>query len=297
MLFSVPRDGAEPFGERRRHPPTYNGEVSSYERLVQAAFCGDTLSSLCELVGLRRFSVLGAVCTSWHDAILAKMREWGMLVYVRSMGRGFGKLPGHFDMPTWLCMVPDGAFGTNLCVVDSCNYRLQILSHDGTLLRTVGRPGSRLGELSSPSSIGHDPNRPGRPTVFSSSNVGPEDRRIMAFDLETWRLVDSTPEGTGKTELDAPEGMAVTAGKIYVVDTAHHRIVAFDCNTLEKVGQYPPPSWHRISGQGRHKDQMDNPQDIAAFEGELFVSDTHNDRIQVCAPARGLSLTTRPILA
>ena len=26
---------------------------------------------------------------------------------------------------------------------------------------------------------------------------------------------------------------------------------------------------------------MDNPQDVAAFEGELFVSDTHNDRIQV----------------
>ena len=103
----------------------------------------------------------------------------------------------------------------------------------------------------------------------------------MAFDLETWRLLDSTPEGTGKTELDAPEGMAVTEGKIFVIDTAHSRIVAFDTATLAKVGQYPPVSWAREIQQGKKKEQLDNPHDIAAFEGELFVSDTHNDRIQV----------------
>ena len=85
--------------------------------------------------------------------------------------------------------VPDGAWGSNLCIVDSCNYRMQIVSpHDGALLRTVGRPGARFGELSSPSSIAHDPSstgRGGRPVVFASSNVGPEDRRVMAFDLDT----------------------------------------------------------------------------------------------------------------
>ena len=47
----------------------------------------------------------------------------------------------------------------------------------------------------------------------------------MAFDLETWRVIDSQPEGTGKLELDAPEGMAVADGRIFVVDTANHRMV------------------------------------------------------------------------
>ena len=279
---NLPREGEEPFGARRKLPSSYSADMSSYDRLLHAAFCGDTLSCLCTLVGLRRFHTLGAVCTSWHDAILAKMRDWGMLTYVRSVGRGFGKLPGQYDMPTWVCIVPDGHFGTNLCVVDSCNYRLQIIApHDGSLLRTVGRPGARFGELASPSSVAFDPKRPGRPVVYCSCNVGPEDRRIMAFDLETWKLIDATPEGSGKTELDAPEGMAVTEETIYVVDTAHHRIVAFDACTLEKKGQYPPASWQRTHGQGKHRDQLDNPQDIAAFEGELYVSDTHNDRIQV----------------
>ena len=61
-----------------------------------------------------------------------------------------------------------GHFGANLCVVDSCNYRLQLLSPHGEIVRTVGRPGARFGELSSPSSVAHDPKRGGRPVVFSS---------------------------------------------------------------------------------------------------------------------------------
>ena len=32
---------------------------------------------------------------------------------------------------------------------------------------------------------------------------------------------------------------------------------------------------------GKAWDQLDNPMDAVAHEGELFVSDTHNDRIQV----------------
>ena len=51
----------------------------------------------------------------------------------------------------------------------------------------------------------------------------------------SWALLDSTPEGTGKTQLDAPEGMTIASGRLYVVDTANHRIVAFDTRTLEKV--------------------------------------------------------------
>ena len=83
---------------------------------------------------------MGAVCTKWHDAIHTKMREWGVLTYVSTLGKGFGKLPGYFDMPTWLCMVPDGWYGSNLCIVDSCNYRLAIMATSGECLRTVGRP-------------------------------------------------------------------------------------------------------------------------------------------------------------
>ena len=286
--FDVPSPGRQPYPDTHRglstlfsaQGPFMSTNPLTYEFLLEQALCGDTLSMICNLLGLRTMWTMGAVCTKWHDAIHTKMREWGVLTYVSTLGKGFGKLPGYFDMPTWLCMVPDGWYGSNLCIVDSCNYRLAIMATSGECLRTVGRPGARLGELSSPSSVTHDPKRGGRPVVFSSSSVGPDDRRVLAFDLETWRLNASTPEGTGKTELDAPEGMAVHGDRLFVVDTAHHRIVAFDAGTLKKVGQYPPPSWHQAS-QGKSWDQLNNPHDIAAYEGELFVSDTHNDRIQV----------------
>ena len=72
----------------------------------------------------------------------------------------------------------------------------------------------------------------------------------------------------------------VCQGRIVVVDTANHRIVAFDAATLEKICQYPPVDWV-MERRGKYPQQLDGPMDIAAFEGELFVSDTHNDRIQV----------------
>ena len=51
---------------------------------------------------------------------------------------------------------------------------------------------------------------------------------------------------------------------------------------LAPGGQYPPPSWNGMR-QGRRWDQLNSPMGIAHHEGELFVSDTHNDRIQARA--------------
>ena len=89
--FTPPRETTEPFMGERRHYTIWSnatnqrsngagsssasGGGESYDRLLAQAFCGDTLSCLCSLVGLRRFHTLGLVCTSWHDAILSKMRN------------------------------------------------------------------------------------------------------------------------------------------------------------------------------------------------------------------------------
>ena len=80
-----------------------------------------------------------------------KLREWGVLLYVRSIGMGAGAKKAQWDMPTWIDMMPDG----NLVVVDGCNYRLKVLSSvDGRVLRSLGRPGAQgIFELSSPSSV------------------------------------------------------------------------------------------------------------------------------------------------
>ena len=174
-----------------------------------------------------------------------------------------------------MTLLPDG----QLAIVDSCNYRLQIMRlTDGSITKVVGRPGARPGQLSSPSSVAYSP-LCGPKRVFSSSNVGPSDRRVMAFDLDTWNLVESTPEGTGKIELDAPEGMTVADGRVFIIDTANHRISAFDLNSLERVATYPPPDvgWGKQGRGGKRWDQLSSPHDITSHDGELFVSDTHNE--------------------
>ena len=278
--FSVASSSGMPFAEPAATTVLAPHTGSTAEDAFAAALGGgDTLSYICNLAGLKQFSVMALVCTAWHDAIQRKMREWGMLTHLRTLGRGYGRVRGMFDMPTWVTLLPDG----QLAIVDSCNYRIQILRpSDGVVTKVVGRPGARPGQLSSPSSVAYSP-LCGPRRVFSTSNVGPSDRRVMAFDLESWNLVESTPEGSGKTELDAPEGMAVADGRIFVVDTANHKIVSFDLETLERRGTYPPAdvSWGKQGRGGKHWDQLSSPHDICEHAGELFVSDTHNDRIQV----------------
>ena len=140
-----------------------------------------------------------------------------------------------------------------------------------------------MGEISSPSSIAVTKGTAstlGR--VYAAANFGSHDRRLMAFDPQSFALTR-----TSDVRLDAPEGMVAAEGKIFVVDTGQHRVVAFDGETLERVGSYPPASlssgnvFMAGGGMACTWKKLSSPQDIAYYQGELFISDTRNDRIQV----------------
>ena len=105
----------------------------------------------------------------------------------------------------------------------------------------------------------------------------------MAFDCDSWHLLHASPEQAEGQEapFDAAEGMAVADGRVFVVDTAAHRVVSFDAATLTKVGQYPPQAWTEPTVGQRWDSLLKAPTGIAHYDGELFVSDTHNDRVQV----------------
>jgi len=247
----------------------------SYSELVGLALCGDTLSCICNLCGLEWLHVIARVCRAWRGAVRDKFSEWGVLQYLRRLGNGFGKKKGQFDMPSWISILPDG----NLCIVDSCNYRLQVINpKDGSVLKVIARPGANMGEHSSPSGVAWG----GGKHVFASTNVNPNHRKVLTFDLQTWKLVMSSA-GRGTRVLDAPEGMVAIEElkRLFVVDTARHRVVAFDSRSLEVTGSFPPLSRVSLPVPGQTWCQLNCPQDVASYGGELFVSDTHNDRIQV----------------
>ena len=73
--------------------------------------------------------------------------------------------------------------------------------------------------------------------------------------------------------------MTVSDGQIFVIDTANHRISAFDMHSLELRATYPPPEigWGKQGRGGKRWDQLSSPHDICSHDSELFVSDTHNE--------------------
>lgn len=167
---------------------------------------------------------------------------------------------------------------------------------DGTVSRVFARVGIEsssdpLGEFSQPSSICYDAESS---SAFVVATVGANDRRLLRYSLPTFTLIGASPEGVGASVLDAPEGMAVSGGIVFIVDTARHRLVAYDAATLQFLGHSGGYSdrqtrWHHRSGEPI----FSSPYDIVAHDGELFVSDTHNDRVQVLAarhPARWIGV-------
>lgn len=60
-----------------------------------------------------------------------------------------GRGNGQFRLPRHITVLPDG----NLCVSDSVNLRLQILTPEGEWVQNMGSQGSGPGELRGPSGI------------------------------------------------------------------------------------------------------------------------------------------------
>ena len=258
----------------------------------------DALALICTAAGLRAFRSIALVCRAWRAAVNAKAREWGVLTYLRAIGSGFGKRRAQLDTPTWLAWLPEREeraaderpdvlkqTASLLCVVDSCNYRLSAMRHDGTVTRLLARAGVPEGEaeLSSPSSVCYDS---ARGCLYVMATVGAVDRRLLRFTLPDFVLAASSDEGLGASETDASEGMTCYEGVVYVVDTARHRLAAFDADTLQLL------YFSGTKGRAQHLRTLNgepifsNPHDVVAHKGELYISDTHHDRIQVTTASR-----------
>ena len=137
----------------------------------------------------------------------------GMLDQV--WNRGDGK--AEFRFPTNIAIDPDG----NIYVVDTMNFRVQILSPKGEFIRSFGKVGNIPGTFSRPKGIGLD----------SEGHIYVADaafNNVQVFDKEGKLLLFFGNFGSGLADLRLPAGLYVDSKDyIYVVDQLNHRIQVY----------------------------------------------------------------------
>lgn len=166
--------------------------------------------------------------------------------------------PGTWVEPGGVDVAVDGT----VAVADTGNARVQLYGADGAFLRALGRFGTGPGELVAPQDV-----------ALTSS-------RVLVTDPPTGRVVawrrDGTLDGVW-SGFSEPWGIAATGDRFVVSDRTRAELVllAGDGSRVD--------SWGREGSRGG---EFRRPQGIAvAPDGEVFVADSGNGRVQVLSPS------------
>jgi tripartite motif-containing protein 71 len=161
--------------------------------------------------------------TDNHRLVLFRVRDGAL---VRRVG-SFGAAPGHFHCPYAVTVVPARATGNNeawLVVVDTSNYRVQILTRTGTVVRVL--QGDAVIRFSG-----------GLLDVTVCVSTG----EVLVTDLAnhrvvSWRIADGGGlrvvcggvEGSGDGQLNEPRGVVVSSdGALWVAERGNARLCLF----------------------------------------------------------------------
>ncbi|HIN33869.1 MAG TPA: hypothetical protein EYM83_08025 [Nitrospirales bacterium] len=167
---------------------------------------------------------------------------------------------GTFDHPHDLALGPSNQY---LYVADLGNHVVKVL--DPFSLKTLGVIGK--GELTAPHDVAFD--RMGRLLVADSGND-----RIAIYKVDGAK---ATYEAELRGGLGSPEGVTSDSrGVIYVTNTGLHSVLAFKHGKkINALGSHGPGARRFV-----------RPHDIEfSLDGQLYVSDPGNNRIQILSPS------------
>lgn len=124
-----------------------------------------------------------------------------------------------FDFPAGIAVNPQG----NIDVVDSGFGFVQRLSPDGTLLATLGQPGSTAGHLVNATGMAED--SAGNIYVMNSG------RRLVKLSPQGQMLKEWGTAGSGPGQFAAANGVATDRqGNVYVADSNNNRVQKFSAD-------------------------------------------------------------------
>lgn len=128
-----------------------------------------------------------------------------------------GKEEAEFRFPTQITIGPDG----RLYIVDTLNFRIQILTPDGEFISTFGQVGNMPGTFYRPKGIGLDSEGHIYVTDAAFNN-------IQIFDGDGKLLLHFGSFGSGLADLRLPAGMHINErDQIHVVDQFNNRIQVY----------------------------------------------------------------------
>jgi DNA-binding beta-propeller fold protein YncE len=156
--------------------------------------------------------------------------------------------------------------GDRVYVTDALNNRVQVFDLNGTAVLKFGTAGSKAGEFDFPYGIAGD----------SQNNVYVASLRngcISIHDKEGKFISYFAEKDPKENIIDYPGGLRIVGDKLYVTEIKRGKVSVFDL-TGKKLGEIGQP--------GLGPGQLRAPNAVTAdAEGNVYVSDTGNQRIQI----------------
>ncbi len=234
--------------------------------------------------------------------------------YINAFGTE-GSAEGQFKKPQGIAVDSKG----DIWVADTGNDRVEELSSTGTFIRAFGEEGTGTGQFIEPTALAIDSS--GNVWVADTANKRVEEfsstgtylrefvgnsakANGIAADAKgdvwvaqtgVYRVVELSPEakeigsfgslGSGNGQFLAPEGIVIAGETAYVVDTGNNRVEQF--KLTEKEGKGSGEYVAQFGTKGTGNGQFEGPRGMALDkEGNLWIADTGNNRIQEFTSAR-----------
>jgi hypothetical protein len=191
-----------------------------------------------------------------------KGSSFAIVTYDRTFGES-GRGNGQYRLPRHLCALPDG----HLCISDSVNQRLQVITQEGDFVRSIGEPGSGNGQLRGPCGIAFENQQ-----LFVVEGGNHRVQKLALGDGAP--LGKAGSHGSKKTgELWCPHGVCINKGQAFVADYINGRVVVYDIGSMEHVRTF--------GARGSKEGELEYPCGIAVKGEEVFVAEFGNHRISV----------------